>query len=207
VRRERPHDLIIEVSQPELTVAYAGRAGTEYVFSVRVTNHSYARLAVQRYGAVMPWRGHLWWPGDPRVYTPEREVYRLESGRTFPCDQVLNHRVGEQGELKPGESMEGILLAYTMFELISFDYMHATMAPARLFAVDQFGRKHRSDFEILVDRSATMRPMSLKPMGMGLYGDGSVRPVVFSKYVPEPVNSLRKSDPATDGEKKPEAES
>jgi hypothetical protein len=207
VRRERPHDLIIEVSQPELTVAYDGRAGTEYVFSVRVTNHSYVRLTVLRYGAVMPWRGHLLWPGDPRVYTPEREVYRLESGRTFPCDKVLNHHVRERGELKPGESIEGILIAYTMFDRISFDYMHATLAPARLFAVDQFARKHRSDFEILVDRSATMPPMSLKPMGMGLYGDGSVRPVVFSKYVPEPVNSLRKSDPATDGEKKPEAES
>ena len=59
VQREQPYDVMIEVSQSELTVAYDVRAGTEYVFSVRVTNHSYARLVVQRYGAVMPWRSHL----------------------------------------------------------------------------------------------------------------------------------------------------
>ena len=201
-RRERPHDLIIEISQPELTVAYDCRAGVEYVFSVRVINRSYARLSVQRYGGVMPWRAHLLWPGDPRVYLPEREGYRLESGRTFPYGKVLNHRVRERGELQPGESMEGLLIAYTMFERISFNYLHGDMAQARLFVVDQFGRKHRSDLEILADRSATMQPLSLKPMGSGLYEDDGMGPVVFSQYVPGPVDSPRKKETTIGEEEK-----
>jgi len=201
-RPEWLHDLVIQVSKPELTVAYDGRAGTEYVFSVRVTNHSYSSLMVQEFRARFPWRAYLYWPGDPRIYTPEREVYRLESGRNFPCDEVLNHRLGERGVLNSGESMEGLLLAYTMFDRILPDCMHGTTAPVRLFAKDQFGRKHRSEIEISIDRSATMRQMFLRSRGTGLYGDdGGVRPVVFSQPKPEPPNSIGERGSRMDKEK------
>jgi hypothetical protein len=57
--------------------------------------------------------------------------------------------------------MEGVLLASTLFDRIAPDYFHGEDAIARIFITDQFGRKHRSDIEIAIDRSATMRPIAL----------------------------------------------
>jgi hypothetical protein len=98
--KELVSDLTIEVSRPELTRAYDMRGGAEYVFAVRITNHSYARLEIQRFSARLSWHARLCWPGDPRIYMPENLIYRLESGRTFPCAEVLNHRVTERGRLR-----------------------------------------------------------------------------------------------------------
>lgn len=179
---ESPRDVTIEVSKPEITIAYDMRAGTEYVFGVRITNHSYSRLVLQRFRARLPWVARLYWPGDPRIYTPERKAYRLESGRKFPCNEVLNHRVREHGVLGPGGSSEGVLLAYTMFDRIPFDHPHGTIAPARLFVIDQFGRKHRSEVEILIDRTATMPALASVRRGTGLYGG------FRSDEVPTPYN-------------------
>lgn len=107
--------------------------------------------------------------GDPRIYTPECESYRLESGRKFPYDDVLNWRVGDKGVLQPGANIEGLLLAYTMFTRISPDYLHGETAPAELFVIDQLEREHSSDVEILIDRTATMRPFVRRPRGQGLF--------------------------------------
>lgn len=90
-------DLTIEVSRPELTRCYALRAGAEYVFGLRITNHTYGSLVLQRFAGRMDWPAALIFPVDPRIYMPETQVYRLESGRKFPCADVLNHRVGERG--------------------------------------------------------------------------------------------------------------
>jgi hypothetical protein len=117
-------------------------------------------------------------------------VYRLDSGRTFPCDQVLNHRVGEFGAIEPGESLEGILLAYTMYDRV--DYLHGEVAPASIFVIDQFGRKHRSEIEILIDRTATLPPFIRRPRG--LYDDGEIKPVVCPEFRPVPCDPAEQKE-------------
>ena len=185
MERESRPDLTIEASRPEITIAYDGRAGTEYVFAVRVTNHSYFTLAVQQFRGRPPGGGRLWWLGDPRIHMPERKVYRLPSGREFRCNQVLNHCVRERGALAPGDSLEGVLLAYTMFHRVPFEFLHRTKAPASLFVVDQYGRKHRSEIEILVDRTATMRPLIRKPGRTSLFDEPRLDPrPTLSGHVP-----------------------
>jgi hypothetical protein len=168
-------DVRIEVSRPEVTIAYDMRAGTEYAFGVRITNCSYSRLELQGYRARFEWAAHLCWPGDPRVSTPERKVYRLESGREFPCENVLNHRVREQGALNPGDSVEGILLAYTMFDRIPFHYIHGDTELARLCVEDQYRRRHYSLIEFSIDRRATMPPRAFRPRGTGLRGEAELK--------------------------------
>jgi len=117
-------------------------------------------------------------------------------------EEFASRRRLHSGVLSSGESMEGLLLAYTMFDRILPDCMHGTTAPVRLFAKDQFGRKHRSEIEISIDRSATMRQMFLRSRGTGLYGDdGGVRPVVFSQPKPEPPNSIGERGSRMDKEK------
>ncbi len=108
-------------------------------------------------------------PVDPRSYTLECETYRLEGGRKFRCEDVLNHRVRENGGLEPGQSVEGLLLAYTMFDRISPEYLHGETAIATVWVVDQHCRKHRAELEILIDRSATMWPLKPRPRGQSLF--------------------------------------
>ena len=166
--QEQQPDLLIEVSRPQLTIAYDMRAGTEYVFGIRITNQSYASLVLQGFRCRLPWSANILFPGDPRIYMPEREYYRLESGRKFRCEDVLNHRVRENGRLEPGDSFEGLLVAYTMFDRISPEYLQGDTAIARLWGIDQYCRKHRAELEILIDRNATMRSLRYSPRKHGL---------------------------------------
>lgn len=160
---EQPCELKAEVTKSEITVSYDRRGGTECVFGIRLTNVSYARLDVHRFRGHLPGLPGLTFLGDCRAYSPEAEYYRLESGRRFPYDDVINHCVGEKGALEPGAHLEGVLLAYTMFQHIPAEYVHRDTAIATIFVEDQFGRKHRSEVEISVDRSATMRLLVPNP--------------------------------------------
>lgn len=186
---EPSSDLTIEVSKSKLAVAYDRRASSEYVFPVRITNHSYARLEVHKFRADMPYKRRVFLLADPHPYSPELKGYRLESGRFFPRDEVLNHRVGECGGLGPGESMEGVLLGLQIFCRIPFDYLHGKSVSGTISVVDQFGRKYPSDIEVRVDRSATMRPLIRRPRGTSLFEDAGAPPMDFSLYEPGLGNS------------------
>src|SRR5579863_505341 len=157
----QPHgDLIIEVSQPEMSVAYdVCRGGIEFVFALRITNRSYTRLTVERFRASLPWPGVVLWRGDPRIDSPEKRVYRLENGREFSCETVLNYRTRELRMLEPGGCLEGFLLGYTLFDRIPCDYIQGEKASADLCVMDQFGRPHGAEIEMLIDRAANARPI------------------------------------------------
>ena len=166
---ELQSDLTVEASNPASTIAYDRRAGAEYIFSVRITNVSYRALTLYGVRVRMPWVARLNWLGDPAKFSCEPYYYRLPSGRKFPYREVINHLVRGEGELGPGASFEGLLLAYTLSDRISPEYLHRDTAPTRLFVIDQFGRKHRSEIEITVDRSATMRPFVPNPNRKSLF--------------------------------------
>ena len=99
--------LRIELSRPGITKAYDTRAGSEYVFGIRITNHSYAPVQVERFKVDMEWRSNLILLSDPRLQRPDTLVYRMESGRRFPWADVVNYRVRERGTLDPGQEWEG----------------------------------------------------------------------------------------------------
>jgi hypothetical protein len=161
-------------------------------------------LVLQGFRARTPWLGRLCFLGDPRIHTPERQVYRLESGREFPYDEVLNHRIHEQGTLNPGKSFEGMLLAYTMFKRIPSDYIHGERAFVRLSLADQYGRRHSSDIEILIDRRATMPARIFMPrQNRGLFNDPT-NDQTSAVSVPVPVHKgSGNSDGATSGQSCP----
>jgi len=173
---ESRRDVIIKVIKPEITIAYDRKSGTEYVFGVQVRNVSYSVIEPRRYGARIYWRASLHWLVDPRIYTPQTKVYRLDgSKREFPCSEVLNHRTGRNGRLGPGQSMEGVLLAFAMSDRIPPYCLHGTIAPARLFVEDQFGRKHWSEIDLSIDRRATMKPLVLGPRPTSLFQEEELK--------------------------------
>ena len=165
--------LVVEVHKPERTQAFDFRSSTEYILVVRITNNSYARLKMKTLEGYPLWEDeNFTWLGDCRRYRPEKKAYRMPSGREIPYESVLNHCIREM-ELAPGESREGILLAWSMDTRIPTDYLHDETFPMRIALVDQFGRSHVSVIEVRVDRSATMRmPDLTKAYGGGLYAGG-----------------------------------
>jgi hypothetical protein len=163
-------DITINVDRAEITKAYDMRNGAEYVFGVTVTNRSYARLTLKEFNCEMDWESNLSWISDPRMYRPRTQVYRLKSGKTFYCADVLNHRVRERGIMEPGERWEGILLAYDLTNRIPHEYLHNVTVPGQISVVDHLGREHTSAIELAVDRTATMRPLVMGRVGLGLYG-------------------------------------
>src|SRR5437763_7715662 len=95
IEQEQQPDLAIEVSRPQVTIAYDMRAGTEYVFGIRITNCSYSVLLLQQVRCRVPWPAQVVFLGDPRSYRPECENYQLQSGRIFRYEDVLNARLRE----------------------------------------------------------------------------------------------------------------
>jgi hypothetical protein len=168
-----PPGLVVEVRNPERTRAFDFRASTEYIFDVRISNNSYAPLKIENLKCRSPWKdSNFTWLGDARRYAPQRKTYRMPGGRRIPYESVLNHCIGER-TLEPGESLEGTLLAWSIFTRIPEEYLHDETCRVRIALLDHYGRSHVSIVEVQVDRSATMRPPKItKRFGQELYGGG-----------------------------------
>ena len=166
-----PPYLTIEVCNPDQTRAYDFCASSEFVFAVRITNHSYAPLEIQQFKCRLPWLVAV---TLPRIDMKEAEKYRLPSGLEFPCDTVLNHRVAELGKLEPGEHREGLLLAFSPRRRLDAECLHGSVFPAELSIFDQYGRRHRSLVDMVADRTATINRAAFQQRrGKGLFDDGS----------------------------------
>lgn len=147
-------DVTIEISETEFTKAYDSRSGSEYIFAVRITNHSFARVEIQKFQCVLYWSTQLQW----LLCQDGLDEYRLPSGRKFRSHAVLNHRTGASGAIDPGNTLDGFLLAFSA-QQIPEEYLHSFRVPVTLAVVDQFDRKHISEIELEVDRSATQKPL------------------------------------------------
>jgi len=176
-RADVPAVISIELNQPGLTKAYNHPCSAEYLFDIRVTNHSYVDLQIHRFECELDWDSKMTWQRDPRIHDPKALVYRLPSGTEFSCEKVLNHCTGRSGMIRPGESLKGVLVGLDMRRKIPFDYLLATGIPAGLSVFDQFGRRHRSVVEFECDRTALTKRLRTTYTGAGLYErDTSTQP-------------------------------
>lgn len=163
---ERMPCLVAVVSGPEITRAYVMRGWAEYVVALRITNHSYDCLEVQKFECDSYWPIRL----IGGISGNEKPAYRLPgSGRTFLYESVLNHRTGRAGRINPGDSMEGILLAFRR-QLFPEECLVRPVIPMDLSIVDQDGRHHVSEIEVTVDRTAIINPMTPRGNRTGLFG-------------------------------------
>ena len=159
--------LVAVVSRPEITRAYVMRGWAEYVLFLQIKNHSYDCLEVQKFECYSHWPIRV---VGPRICGPEKRAYFLQgSGRTFPYESVLNHRTGRAGLINPGDSMEGILLAFRC-QRCPDECLSDLVIPAELSIVDQYGRLHVSEIKVTVDRAAIVNSLKLGGrQGRGLF--------------------------------------
>lgn len=160
--------LTVEVSQPQLTRARDQRRNAEFVFGVRISNNSYNDLAMTKIMCTLPWKARLAWLVDPRLCRTGKGPYRFSSGLEFGRKTVLNHRVGPSCVIKSGAKLDGIFLGVAT-DTIPRYFSCGLKMPVRLLIVDQFGTKHRSGVDILVDRTATALPLQPRPRRSTLY--------------------------------------
>ncbi len=179
------------VARPDLVVeslkgsrVFDLKMGSECVLNVMISNNSYANLRIDKLqGRLL--EGDWWWAfqGDPKEHAPERKTYRMLSGRRFPYDSILNHRL--RGEIAAGSSMRGMLLALSVSEKIPVEYTHGLLVPLEVILVDQYGRQHASIIATSVDRSATMpKPRAFTRVDGGLYGGSPLEIPVFDHRPP-----------------------
>ncbi len=184
--RKPPPALAIEVCDVQRTGIFDYRAHVEYVFCLRLSNCSCAEIEIRGFECQPPWRdpyftfladstnntGNFAVWSSLGMHIPEIREQTLPSGRRFPRCEVLNQRKGELGRIRPGDSLEGVLLAWGMYARVPGDYLHGHPASVKIGVVDQHDRNHSSTIEVLVDRSATM-PVVSKSAGKGLFEDDS----------------------------------
>jgi hypothetical protein len=165
--------LVAVVSRPEITRAYVMRGWAEYVLALQITNHSYDCLEVQKFECNSYWSTRLIGRPGPRICGPGKPAYRMPgSGRTFPYESVLNHR---RGGINPGDSMEGILLAFRCYQPYPEECFSVPVIPVDVSIVDQHGRPHVSEIEVTVDRTAIINSLKLAGrQGRGLFDQARV---------------------------------
>ncbi len=160
-------DITVEPCNVLQTKAFSFRSRIEYVFHVRITNRSYARLQMLGIDCRLELEDpNFTWIAPP--CPPNRGVYRLPSGREFLMNQVLNHYKGERVH-QPGERVEGFLLALSLSGPISAYYLHGSRFSVLMTVTDQYRRPHFSTFEVEVDRTATIKWPSLTRVGKGVF--------------------------------------
>jgi hypothetical protein len=153
----------IIVSKPERTKAYVQRGWVEYVFAVSITNNSYGPLEIRKFECRLPWCEGLIWPRPRPIDLPAKPSYRLpQSGKEFVYETVLNHRTGRAGMVNPGETVDGVLLAFRKCQGVPDDGLAGPVIPADLSIMDQSGQEHFSEIEITVDCTAIIDSLKLK---------------------------------------------
>ena len=95
--------------------------------------------------------------------------YRLPNGgNEFHRENVLNHRVGPSCVIQSGAKLDGIFLGIATSTIPRY-FPCGMKMPVEILIVDQFGTKHWSGVDILVDRTATAPPQRLAPRRSTLY--------------------------------------
>lgn len=107
-------------------------------------------FAIAAYDLEVPWQANFNFLEDPRRRSKE-EVYEFPNGDEYPRDVVINHYADIQRILRPGQTIGGLLLAWS-FEPIP-RFVDGTEIPAMVNVFDQSGHCYPKAINLWADRS------------------------------------------------------
>jgi hypothetical protein len=110
---------------------------------------------------------------DPAVSNSACKFYRFFDGEKFYRNEVLNHRVDEEGRLRRGDVMEGVLLAES-FDSVPSKYTDHSSMPLCLSIANQFDEVYEFKVAIPVERiAARTQPRAKRRSTLYDEADGS----------------------------------
>jgi hypothetical protein len=152
------------------SVAFCWGGGTGFILYLSIITDRPTRL--MEFGD-LKLAGQLlsvdWWEVEDKV-----EIYRFYGGRgsEFHKNIVLNHRVGNQGLVRPGNPVEGWLLG-RCFKSLPATCRDGSDLTATLSIVDGFGTVHVPELSLRFDPTLNIE---LARVRSSLYGPGEHGP-------------------------------
>lgn len=144
---------------PELLATYAcgGSGRSFYVVSVRIVAQA-DKVVIQHFDLSSPeWDLNAGLLLDPTMDKANAPVYRLGHCASFSRNEVLNHRVDDEGILRRGNVMQGVVLAES-FDSIPKHYVHGSMMRLTISVWDQFDEVHQQGVQAWVEYPESRRP-------------------------------------------------
>jgi hypothetical protein len=129
--------------------------GTGYILSVMVHNESDQVVQLQAFRLEIPWwENSFRWLQDPFRESPRQYTYSYPAPGPagFERDVVLNHRLGDQGRIMPGDWLEGLLLGVGD-EPIPEEHCDRQRIEMPLSIFDGQGNRYQLDARFYVSRA------------------------------------------------------
>jgi hypothetical protein len=151
---------ISQIGSPvENTIFDLEHGGTGYMLSVEICNHAPKILGIEQYRLEPPWpESDFRWLEDPRKLTPCEVNYSFPKYGPEGLDRecVLNHRVGRNGRLLPGDCTRGFLCGVGQ-ACIPDEYQDRQRVRMQLSLVATRGTELTLDIDLVLNREVQIR--------------------------------------------------
>ena len=120
-----------------------------YMIVVRIINASRTKtITLNGFDLTLDWNDQDFrLLPDPVMVYGEQRPYRVSETLSFPYKEVINHRVGVNGILKPGDTIEGLFLARG---LTPPPYDPGVEADLQFIIYDELWKPHKQLFRFLI---------------------------------------------------------
>jgi hypothetical protein len=151
---------ICQIGSPvENTIFDLEHGGTGYMLSVEICNHAPKILGIEQYRLEPPWpESDFRWLEDPRKLTPCEVSYSFPKYGPEGLDRecVLNHRVGRNGRLLPGDCTRGFLCGVGQ-ACIPEEYQDRQRVRMQLSLLATRGTELALDIDLVLNREVQIR--------------------------------------------------
>jgi hypothetical protein len=123
---------------------------TVFVIHVRMVGLA-SKIVLQGFDLSSPeWEFNAYVLDDPALGNSAQQLYRMLDGSRFHRSEILNHRVDEEGLLRHGDVMEGLVLA-ECFSSVPTCYNRSNSIPLTLSMGNQFDELEAFSFALPVE--------------------------------------------------------
>jgi hypothetical protein len=151
---------ICQIGSPvENTVFDLEHGGTGYMLGVEIRNNTPKILSIEQYRLEPPWpESDFRWLEDPRKLRPREFNYSFPQYGPEGLDRecVLNHHVGRNGRLLPGDCIHGLLCGVGEAG-IPDEYQDRQLLSMQLSVVATRGTELTLDIDLILNREAQIR--------------------------------------------------
>jgi hypothetical protein len=184
----RGFDIDQDPNIPQSRIFDAVSGGTGTLITLSIQNRTDRTIRLNHVRLDIPWCEKIYWLEDPKRSAPAKLYYTVPNpeSQRLEHDSVLNHRIGKNHKLYPGDRLLGFLLGIAP-ESIPADFVDRSLIRARLSMFDTKDNAYTQELKVLICRelkNRTDRQTDNRPVlrsRLNLNGEGNVNSQVGSK--------------------------